>query len=409
MFKNSPRPKPPRSDTFRIWNLIAAAFLVVGNHAHAQTSINPLLSPLLERYKLPALAAAVAIDGKIVAAGAVGTRRIGTDAPVSVNDRFHLGSDTKAMTALLAGMLVDEGKIQWNSTVGDLFPELASSIDAGLKLVTLEQLLSHTSGIPSDNDEFDQLVNKTMLQAGNLDEMRYWLVKQWAPKPLAAKPGSKFAYANMNYILAGVILERKTGKTWEEQIIQRVFGPLELKSAGLGPQSSLGKIDAPLGHAVIDGKTKAFLAGPNGDNPPILGPAGTAHMSINDFARWASWNAGQGKRGPALVKTETLKKLHAPVISLPEIKKAAPGTPSLGKYCMGWGEVTADWADGPLIYHGGSNQINLAHIWLEPKHDFAMVLATNIGGKGADEALKSLAPELYRKFSPAKTTEKKGP
>ena len=80
---------------------------------------------------------------------------------------------------------------------------------------------------------------------------------------------------------------------------------MKLRTAGLGQQSSLGRIDAPLGHYIIDGKIIAMLAGPNGDVPPIIGPAGIVHMSILDFANWAGWNAGDGKRKPYLVKPET--------------------------------------------------------------------------------------------------------
>src|SRR5215212_2418790 len=104
-------------------------------------SLDPVLQPYLVRYDLPAVAAAVVRNGTVVAAGAVGTRRAGTDTPVTVSDRFHIGSDTKAMTALLAAMFVEEGRLRWDSTVGEVFPELAATMDAGLRRVTLEQLL----------------------------------------------------------------------------------------------------------------------------------------------------------------------------------------------------------------------------------------------------------------------------
>lgn len=370
--------------------------------ARAETSLDTELKPYLAKYGLPALAAAVVKDGKILAAGAVGTRRAGAELPVTIHDRFHLGSDTKAMTALLAAMLVEEGKLRWDSTVGEVFPELAKEMDAKLRGVTLVQLLSHSSGIPSDNKTSDDLMSKAMLQDGNLDEMRYWLVKRWVKVPLEGEPGKKFAYSNMGYTLAGAIIERIGGKTWDEQITERVFTPLGLKTAGLGCQASLGRIDAPLGHKIVDGKPKAFLAGPNGDNPPVLGPAGIAHMSVLDFARWAGWNAGQGKRGPKLVRPDTLKKLHTMVVSMPKKKDASPGTPSHGKYGLGWGEIPVEWAPEPLLFHGGSNEMNLAHIWVDPKRDFAMVVVTNIGGKTAEEALFALAPVLFAQFAKTK-------
>jgi CubicO group peptidase (beta-lactamase class C family) len=201
-------------------------------------------------------------------------------------------------------------------------------------------------------------------------------------------------------VIAGAMIERVGGKTWEELITDRIFTPLDLRTAGLGCQSTLGKVDAPLGHAMISGKLKAMLAGPNGDDPAVLGPAGLAHMSVLDFAGWAAWNAGEGKRGPKLVRPETLKKLQTPVVSM-VINNPAPGTPTSGKYALGWGEVVVDWAREPLLFHGGSNGLNLAHIWVEPKRDFAMVLVTNIGTSNVDKALLAvLAPELYAKFGP---------
>jgi CubicO group peptidase (beta-lactamase class C family) len=263
--------------------------------------------------------------------------------------------------------------------------------------VTLTQLLLHTSGLPSDNQAFVDLLIRSAAQDGNLDELRYWLVREWSTRPLATAPGTTFAYANMNYVIVGAMLERLSGRTWDELITERVFKPLALHSAGLGAQSSLGKVDAPLGHALVDGRVKAFLAGPNGDNPPILGPAGIAHMSVLDFARWAAWNAGEGKRGPQLVRPDTLRRLHTPVIALTKTD-ARPGTPPKGRYGLGWGELEVEWAPAPLLYHNGSNEKNLAHIWIEPARDTAMVLLTNIGGPQAEEGLRTLAAELYGRY-----------
>ncbi|HTZ38803.1 MAG TPA: serine hydrolase domain-containing protein [Syntrophales bacterium] len=378
---------------------VALTIFIIPAAATAQTALDSMLSPYLSRYELPALAAAVVKGGNIIASGAVGTRRAGVKIPVTMGDRFHLGSDTKAMTALLAAMLVEEGKLRWDATLGAAFPEIADKMDPGLRRVTLEQLLSHTSGIPSDNEDIVKVYREAIFQEGNLDEMRYWIVQEWSKRPLESDPGTKFAYSNMGYTIAGAMIERAGKKTWDEMITERIFLPLRLRTAGLGPQSSLGRIDAPLGHALDDGKVKAMLAGPNGDVPAMIGPAGIAHMSVLDFANWAGWNAGEGKRPPALVKPETMRKLHTPVISMPEKKDAAPGTPPGGRYALGWGELTMDWAPYPLLYHGGSNNMNLAHIWLDTKRDFAIVVVSNIGGPKASAAFYALAKELYMKFA----------
>lgn len=363
--------------------------------------LDPVLQPLLAQYGLPALAAAVVRGGAIVAAGAVGTRRAGTQTPVAIDDRFHIGSDTKAMTALLAGMLVEQGRLRWDSTVAESFPEFAATMDAGLRRVTLTQLLSHTSGMPSDNDAFGRLIGETFQrEQENLDQTRLWMVGQWSRQKLEAPSGTRFAYSNMGYVMAGAMLERAGASTWEEMVATRIFDSLGLHTAGFGPQASLGRVDAPLGHFIRDdGTLKPMLAGPNGDNPVVLGPAGTVHLSILDFARWAAWNAGEGKRGPALVRPETLRKLHTTVITMPPRPDAAPGTPSRGGYGLGWGMAELSFAPGrKLLSHDGSNGMNLATITLDPQRDFGLVATTNVAGRKADEALKGLTETLYLRF-----------
>ena len=389
--------------------VLAAVALLAATRAVAQTqaapkpvSLDTELQPYLAEYALPALAAAVVKDGQVVAVGAVGTRRLGADLPVTRDDRFHLGSDTKAMTALLAGMAVEEGKLRWDTTVAEAFPELAQGMDPGLAKVTLVQLLSHTSGVPADNERVVELLLATASQDGNLDAMRYWLVSQWVHESLASAPGTRFEYANMNYVLAGAMVERALGGTWEELVTARVFEPLGLRTAGLGPQASVGRVDAPLGHALRGGKMVAFLGGPNGDNPLVIGPAGTAHMSVLDFARWAGWNAAGGEQAPRLVKPETLAKLHTPVIEMPLRADAKPGTPKRGGYGLGWGQLGFDWSTEPFVFHGGSNEKNLAHVYLQPGHDFALVVMTNVGGEKADAAFQALVPALYARFGPAR-------
>ncbi|WP_158554815.1 serine hydrolase domain-containing protein [Methylovirgula sp. 4M-Z18] len=382
----------------------AAAREAIGQEAtEAREDIAGTLRPYLASHNLPALAAAVVRGGVTVATGAVGTRRVATDAPVAINDRFHIGSDTKAMTALAAAILVEAGKLRWEATLGETFPDLAARLHPTLGGVTLEQLLSHTSGIPTDDEAIAKLLEQSYAQQDlNLDELRLWLLAQWAGQEPQTKPGTQFAYSNLGYTFAGAMIERAGRATWEEIVAASVFGPLGLRSAGFGPQASLGRIDAPLGHLPRDdGTLKAMLAGPDGDVPPIYGPAGTVHLSVLDFAAWASWNAGEGKRGPALVRPETLRRLHTPVISM-DRPHAPPGTPPSGSYGLGWGTTSLPFSSEDFIFHGGSNGMNLAYIMMQPERDFAMVLMTNVGGTKADEALKALAGELYGRFKPAR-------
>ena len=379
--------------------------------AQGQTGIMSLsldsdLAAYLDRFGLPAVAAAVTKNGNIIAAGAAGTRRIGTNTRVTVQDRFHIGSDTKAMTSLLVAMLIEEskdGKLRWNTTVGEIYPELVAKMSPGTKDITLEQLLSHTSGIPGDSNEHIPLISFSVTDdAMNLDGMRAVLVGRLLPLPLAAAPGQRFEYANLGYTLAGAMMEKVTGKTWEELIATRIFDPLKLGSAGFGPQSTMGRVDAPLGHAANkDGKVQAFLAGPWGDNPPIIGPAGTVHMSVLDFATWAGWNATEGRIGPPVVKPETVAKLQRKIVDMPPKPDAPVGTPSSGGYGLGWGTVSLPFSPEPFVFHGGSNNMNLAYILLQPNKQLGLVFMTNISGPKANDALMAIAEALYKRFGQA--------
>jgi CubicO group peptidase (beta-lactamase class C family) len=378
--------------------LAIIAFAIAPAWGAEPQSLNRVLEPYLKEFGVPALAAAVFQNGSIVACGAVGTRRAGTQIPVTINDRFHIGSDSKAFTSVLAGQFVQQGQLKWSSTLADVFPELKPQMNAEFAKITLEQLLSNSSGL-SDKSLVD-LIYRSYLQEGNMDDVRYWMVKETAPHPLDHARGSRFDYSNLGYVIAGAMLEREGHKSWEELVEARIFEPMGLKTAGFGPQSSLGLVDAPLGHDFVDGKAKPMLAGPNGDNPLIIGPAGTIHMSVLDFAKWVAWNAGEGKRGPALVSAQILKKIHTPVISTGVREGAPAGTPKTGGYALGWGLVQESWASAPSITHNGSNNRNLATATFWPGADFGYVMMTNISGPHADEALKKLAAELYKEFSP---------
>lgn len=110
------------------------------------------------------------------------------------------------------------------------------------------------------------------------------MVREWCGQPFDADPGTTYAYSNMGYVIAGAMLERVAGTMWEELVTQRIFVPLELHTAGFGPQASLGRTDAPLGHLVRSDRTlKPMLVGPAADNPAVL-----ARPAPSTFRYWIS-------------------------------------------------------------------------------------------------------------------------
>jgi CubicO group peptidase (beta-lactamase class C family) len=358
-----------------------------------------LLEGIRTEFSLPALAAAVVQDGDVVAAAAVGTRVLGIDLPVSIDDRFHLGSNTKSMTATLAGMMVEEGKLAWNSSVGEILADHAEGMDPTLAAATLEQLLSHSSGIPSDSEDLIDLYFSDAVFDANPPRQREDILDAWKHNAIVVPEGSPFQYSNMGYMIAGMMIEKVAGAPWEQLMHERIFDPLGLETAGLGPQTTYGRIDAPAAHRINpDGTVTPMLWGPSADVPPALGPAGNAHMSIGDYAKWAGWNTGMGKRDPVLVSAETLAHIQAEHVQTPVRENPPPGTPTTGGYGLGWSIVAFDWADHAILTHNGSNSMNLARIVVDTDRDLTIVVATNFPGVVADTAAGRVLEMLYARY-----------
>ena len=189
-----------------------------------------------------------------------------------------------------------------------------------------------------------------------------------------------------------------TGKTWEELVVSRIFDPLNLTSAGFGPQSSLGRVDAPLGHAAgKDGKMQSFLAGPWGDNPLVIGPAG-----------WRTCPSSTSRPGRRECRPRPLRAAARQARddrqAADEGRRHAAEAGRAGRHAVvgwlrpGWGTVSLPFAPEPLVFHGGSNNMNLAYIVLQPKQEFGLMTMTNISGPKANEALMAITELLFKRL-----------
>ncbi|MGH7953150.1 MAG: serine hydrolase domain-containing protein, partial [Limisphaerales bacterium] len=327
-------------------------------------AVTQLLKPIRQKFNVPAMAAAIVTSDGIKFVGAVGVRKRGTEVPVGLNDLWHLGSDGKAMTSTLIARLVERGQLKWNSSLGEIFPELTSQMNPEFQKVTLLQLLSHRAGLPANLNLADYLGND--VQTLRLRAAREELAK----KPQSA-PGSKFLYSNLGYIIAGAVVEKITGESWENAISNEVFKPLQMKSAGFGGTGTPGKIDQPWPHTSDGNPTSQN--GPDMDNPPVMGPAGRIHCSIQDWAKFIQ-DQLRGARGESgtLLKPESYQKLQTPTFG--------------GDYALGWIVAQRSWAGGKALNHGGDNTMNFANVWVAPKKDFAILVCINQSG---DTALKA--------------------
>jgi CubicO group peptidase (beta-lactamase class C family) len=328
---------------------------------------------------VPALGAMIVTPSGFDMLEVAGVRRAGATDAVTKSDKWHLGSNGKAMTAALYARLVESGKAKWGATLGELFA--GTKIDPAWGTVTIDELLTHTAGVSEGT-----LIGPVWLVNAQGDkrpvtEQR----KEAAETVLGQKPGGKrgaFAYANANYILAGAAMERLTGASWEMLMAEQLFAPLGIASAGFG--APVGQ--NPWGHqSTMFGFGGLAAVDPSGiaDNPKALGPAGTIHMNLEDYAKFLRIFF-QGYAGGVL-SVESVTRLTKPVEA---------GDRS---YAMGWITFAArPWAKGPALAHEGSNTMWHAFTALGPARQRAVVTVCNAHSGGGDAAAQELGLDLIK-------------
>lgn len=371
-------------------SLLALLLLLLANQAGVRAADSPTpspvsitsagiaatLQPIRERHGVPALSGAIVTSRGLLAVGVVGERKRGSAVPATTNDAWHLGSDTKAMTATLAALLVEKGRLQWTSTVAQVFPELAAGFDPACRPVTLTQLLMHRAGLPANLDW------GALSHSGSVPSQRVAAVKEALGHAPRSAPGTRMEYSNVGYVVAGAMIERVTGESWERVMETRLFQPLAMTHAGFGGIGTRGRIDAPWPHRA-DGQPEPDN-GPDIDNPPVLGPAGRVHAPLADWARFIADQLRGAQGGQGLLRPESYRTLQT--------------APDGGDYALGWQVTKRDWAGGRALTHTGSNTMNFSVVWMSPARDFAVLVCVNQGGdtaaRAADEAAWGLIRDL---------------
>ena len=324
---------------------------------------------------MPAVAVSVIRGGEPVCRGVAGLRVAGSPGTALETDAFHIGSDTKAMTALLCGILVDRGALRWDTTVGEVFGGEYPMIDA-YRGVTLSQLLSHTAGLPAGLPGPVWLSFFPYDSPAGADRAR--MVAESLALTPACAPGSAFRYSNLGYVVAGRMLELATGKSWEALMEEELFGPLGMDGAGFGPPAKLAA--APWGHS----PKPADPAGPYADNPAALGPAGTVHATLADLERYASLYLSRGlaPSGRRVISEAALEEIMEP---------------RLGGYALGW--AVMDDTDGRrVLAHDGSNTMFYCSMAIWPDDGDAVIVLANRGDGKAEAAVGALVTYLAERL-----------
>ena len=363
-----------------MWNRVVLSLLCIWMPAHASPGDNPTLhgalERLIERHDIPAMAIIVLDGDRIIESAAAGARVRGGEEQVTLDDSWHLGSCTKAMTATWLAMLVAEGKLTWESELGELLPGLRDGMHPSAREVQLVHLLRHRAGLPAGPPQ--KLWVELFSYEGTDTQARTEVARALLGSPLAAKPGARFLYSNAGYMVAGAVGERAAGASWQQQLRDRLFEPLGMERAGFGPPGDREAVTQPWGHVGRGEASRPMFH----DNPSSLGPAGTVHASLRDWAKFVAMHLGVA-RGDALLDPKSLSQLHTP--------------PDSGPYAHGWAVSERRWAQGPILTHNGSNTLWYCGTWLDPAAKFAVLVTCNHGGGAA--ACDAAAAACIRRYA----------
>ena len=267
-------------------------------------SLKKIAEETRKKFNLPGMCIALLDGDRSIRVAAAGVRKVGDKTAMKAQDLCHLGSCTKAMTATMIACVIKDTKLEWESTVADILPDIAKNAHEEYRKVTVRQLVNHTAGLPKDSKHMFGMSDKV----SRTRNRRILFTKVLGEKP-KSKPGEKYEYSNLGFMLAGLMAETVTESSWRELMQKHLFKPLAMKSAGFGWPGKKDKVDQPWGHTSFFGLARPIQH----DNPEVLGPAGRVHCSIADWARFASLQMGHIPDGMKLTKDDLKEMLKDPV------------------------------------------------------------------------------------------------
>jgi CubicO group peptidase (beta-lactamase class C family) len=350
-------------------------------------SLTDLLTETRDLYNQPAVAAALVYGDSIIAEATIGNIVYGEEETVNERSRFHIGSTTKSMTAVLVAMLVSEGKLTYDMTLEQALPGMPMRDE--YRKATIHDLLCNKAGIIAfqittleDPVIVKKLIEDIPAAYPDPTEQRREVTKLALSLDPIAEPGTKVIYSNVGWPIIGYILEVATEQSYEDLLQERIFKPLGMNTARIsGWPASESEPEQPRGH-YIDPENTAKPVPQNLDDEYVLSswmnPSGGVHCSIHDYALYARENlAGLQGKGQLLSQQEyeTIHKIHVRV----NIRDMYPHMKQDREAMFGYGWGIAEKENGNLSSGAGSGGTFFAQIYVYPALNFAFVGFTNCG------------------------------
>jgi CubicO group peptidase (beta-lactamase class C family) len=368
---------------------IAIAFLIFTFHiSPAQitpTQIDSLVERTLKTFDVPGIAVAIVKDGKIIHAKGYGVRSLNNNKKVDENTLFGIASNSKAFTAAALGMLVDENKIKWNDKVTDYIPEFKLYDPYVTAEFTIKDLLTHRSGLGLGAGDLMMFPDSNNFTKNDIiHNLRYL-------KPVSSFR-TKYDYDNNLYIVAGEVVARVSGKSWEDFIEQRIMQPLGMYASAASMARLKNKSNIISAHAPVDGKVQAIQM----DWSETANAAGGIYSNLTDMSKWIIMQMNNGKYGDSLKKKLFSWDVHEEMWSpqtIIEVHGPSPYNTHFAAYGLGW--FLADVKGYKQASHTGGLAGIVTQVTLLPELKLGIIVLTNQQSGAAFTAITNTIKDSY--------------
>lgn len=357
--------------------------------------LDAYITRVLETFDVPGVGVAVVKNGEILLSKGYGIKRLGQPDPVDENTLFSIASNSKAFTATALGMLVEQGKLNWEDPVIKHLPWFALSDDYVTRHLTVRDLLVHHSGLPAYAND---LLNFPPAQMSRRE-----LLMKLRDTPLAHEFRSVYAYDNILYLAAGEVVEAVSGMSWEEFVEKRIFKPLGMNHSISRFSTMRNQPNIAYAHARRNGTLKVMDTFFDLNIGDPGNPAGGIATSAADMAKWVKMHLDSGRIDNArrLFRPEVTGELWKIVVPMPvgrEPEWLRPAQKHFYGYALGF--RTYDYRGYQVIGHGGLLTGFVSQIALVPQLDLGVVVLTNQLSSEAYWAIIHKVLDHYMKAEP---------
>ena len=372
--------------------LAPAAQAQKGKASSPLAGLDAYVAQQMRIWKVPGMALAVVKDDSLILARGYGVRALGSPAPVDANTIFAIGSSSKAFTAALVAMAVDEGKMKWDGKVAEYLPGYQLYDGYASRDLTMRDVLSHRSGLARG----DLLWYGTDYSRDEILRRTRYLKPSWGFR-------AQFGYQNLMFLAAGEAVARAERSTWDDLVRARIFAPLGMTQSMTSVRDLAGRDNVAMPHREDDSVVKV-IAWKNIDN---IGPAGSINSNVTDMAKWVRFQLAKGKAGDRqLITSGNLTEMWLPnthIRQASEMEKSLTPNGHLAAYGMGW--FLQDFNGHLAVHHGGNIDGFSAMVAMLPDEKLGVVVLTNLNGTFLRDILWAYILDAYtngkpRDFSP---------